>query len=133
MYSGVCKYGGSLAGTRSKSGTSLEETLDTAGAEEFLVVPVPLDEEGRETMDVLLSAQLNPDGGGLAWFAEDQTNDNGDAPSLMNNVVAMSQMTSMLRDTDRNQFYAKMLTRAIEQFRAEFHRDPVVLDIGTLN
>ncbi|KAJ0396410.1 hypothetical protein P43SY_001740 [Pythium insidiosum] len=141
MYAGVDKYGGALAGEgqprdagAAASGLSLEEAIETAAAEETVVVDVPYsyledDEDPTSlvtgTSQVLLTAQLNPSSGGLMWIQQDDTHD------TYKNVVAMSQMTSMLRDHDRNRCYELGIQHAIATFQATHGRAPIVLDIGT--
>ncbi|OWZ15720.1 Arginine N-methyltransferase [Phytophthora megakarya] len=121
MYAGVDKYGGALVGEGQPdgsastsptpaSGLSLEEAIETAAAEETVVVDVPYsyleDEEDPNSVisgvsKVLLSAQLNPEAGGLMWVEQNSPQE------TYKNVVAMSQMTSMLRDKDRNDCYER--------------------------
>lgn len=138
MYAGVDKYGGAVVGeatsTAAPVGLSLEDAVETAAAEETVVVDVPFsyyeDEEDASTLvsgvsQVLLAAQLNPEAGGLMWVEQDN------AQAAYKNVVAMSQMTSMLRDADRNRCYERGIARAISAFRRAHGRAPVVLDIGT--
>lgn len=142
MYAGVDKYGGALVGegqpdgeTRAEaSGLSLEETIETAAAEETVVVDVPYsyyeDEDDESTLvtgtsQVLLAAQLNPEAGGLMWVEHES------AQAAYKNVVAMSQMTSMLRDLDRNRCYELGIKSAIARFTERHKRAPIVLDIGT--
>ncbi|KAI9985274.1 hypothetical protein PInf_004600 [Phytophthora infestans] len=145
MYAGVDKYGGALVGegqpdgsasstASPASGLSLEDAIETAAAEETVVVDVPFsyleDEDDPESVvsgvsKVLLSAQLNPEAGGLMWVEQSSPQE------AYKNVVAMSQMTSMLRDKDRNDCYERGIKRAIAKFKAERGRSPIVLDIGT--
>ncbi|RLN52260.1 hypothetical protein BBP00_00009682 [Phytophthora kernoviae] len=146
MYAGVDKYGGALVGegqpdgssasnaTPSSSGLSLEEAIETAAAEETVVVDVPysyLEDEDDPTSvvsgvsKVLLAAQLNPEAGGLMWVEQSSPQE------AYKNVVAMSQMTSMLRDHDRNSCYERGIKGAIAKFKEEHGRAPIVLDIGT--
>ncbi|KAL4117490.1 hypothetical protein PRIC2_011481 [Phytophthora ramorum] len=146
MYAGVDKYGGALVGegqpdgssdanvAAPSSGLSLEEAIETAAAEETVVVDVPYsyleDEDDPDSVvsgvsKVLLSAQLNPEAGGLMWVEQSSPQE------AYKNVVAMSQMTSMLRDKDRNDCYERGLKRAITKFTQEQGRAPLVLDIGT--
>lgn len=142
MYAGADKYGGAVVGegqptesTPVSSGLSLEETIDTAAAEETVVVDVPYsyleDEDDPDsavisgTSHVLLSAQLNPEAGGLMWVEQENPQ------NTYKNVVAMSQMTSMLRDLDRNSCYEQGIKLAIERFTQQHGRAPIVLDIGT--
>lgn len=142
MYAGVDKYGGALVGEgqpdgethAEASGLSLEETIETAAAEETVVVDVPYsyyeDEDDESTLvtgtsQVLLAAQLNPEAGGLMWVEHES------APAAYKNVVAMSQMTSMLRDLDRNRCYELGIKSAIARFTERHKRAPIVLDIGT--
>ncbi|KAE8982872.1 hypothetical protein PR003_g24269 [Phytophthora rubi] len=145
MYAGVDKYGGALVGegqpdgssstsTAPASGLSLEEAIETAAAEETVVVDVPYsyleDEDDPNSVvsgvsKVLLSAQLNPEAGGLMWVEQ------GSPQEAYKNVVAMSQMTSMLRDQDRNDCYERGIKRAIANFKQKRGCAPLVLDIGT--
>ncbi|GMF65813.1 unnamed protein product [Phytophthora lilii] len=145
MYAGVDKYGGALVGEGQPDGSSassatpatglsLEEAIETAAAEETVVVDVPYsyleDEDDPKSVvsgvsKVLLAAQLNPEAGGLMWVEQSSPQE------AYKNVVAMSQMTSMLRDKDRNDCYERGIKRAIAKFKAERGRAPVVLDIGT--
>ncbi|CEG49662.1 protein arginine n-methyltransferase 7-like [Plasmopara halstedii] len=144
MYAGVDKYSGALVGegqssgssshAPSASGLSLEDAIETAAAEETVVVDVPYsyladDNDPKSIVSgvstVLLSAQLNPEAGGLMWV------ENSSSKQAYKNVVAMSQMTSMLRDKDRNDCYERGIKRAIAKFKATRNRDPLVLDIGT--
>ncbi|CAM9951286.1 unnamed protein product [Heterosigma akashiwo] len=125
MYGGLDKYGGDLVGSYlSNQGiTTVEEACDTAGAEETLVGKAPLPDGG--TKDVLLTASINTDYGGLKWEPVE------DATETLRGVVSMSQMTSMLHDTDRNSKYDRAITAAVEAFTVKEGRPPVVLDIGT--
>ncbi|TMW61116.1 hypothetical protein Poli38472_013579 [Pythium oligandrum] len=148
MYAGADKYGGVLAGEGQPrdargppspsappaTGLSLEEAIETAAAEETVVVDVPYsyyeDEDDPSTLvtgssQVLLAAQLNPEAGGLMWIEQE------DAHDTFKNVVAMSQMTSMLRDLDRNCCYELGIKNAIASFKQKHGRAPTVLDIGT--
>uniref|UniRef100_A0AAV1TB95 Protein arginine N-methyltransferase domain-containing protein n=1 Tax=Peronospora matthiolae TaxID=2874970 RepID=A0AAV1TB95_9STRA len=147
MYAGIDKYGGTLVGeshantttapscaSHATSGLSLEDAIETAAAEETVVVDVPysylLDETDpnsgvSKVSKVLLSAQLNPEAGGLMWIEQPS------ASNVYKNVVAMSQMTSMLRDKDRNTCYARGIRHAIATFQEKHNRAPLVLDIGT--
>uniref|UniRef100_K3X5J8 Protein arginine N-methyltransferase domain-containing protein n=1 Tax=Globisporangium ultimum (strain ATCC 200006 / CBS 805.95 / DAOM BR144) TaxID=431595 RepID=K3X5J8_GLOUD len=145
MYAGVDKYGGAVVGEgqpdgsapaagSAATGLSLEEAVETAAAEETVVVDVPYsyyEDDADEsslvtgTSQVLLTAQLNPEAGGLMWVEQESSQD------AYKNVVAMSQMTSMLRDLDRNRCYELGIKGAIERFVARHKRAPIVLDIGT--
>ncbi|KAG2782695.1 hypothetical protein PC129_g15436 [Phytophthora cactorum] len=145
MYAGVDKYGGALVGEGQPDGSastaaapptglSLEDAIETAAAEETVVVDVPysyleVEDDPNSVVSgvskVLLSAQLNPEAGGLMWVEQSSPQE------AYKNVVAMSQMTSMLRDKDRNDCYERGIKRAITKFKAERGRAPLVLDIGT--
>ena len=136
MYAGVDKYGGAVVGEgpptgeeTQAQGLSLEEAVETAAAEETVVVDVPYsyyeDENDPSTLvtgksQVLLSAQLNPESGGLMWVEQEETHE------TYKNVVAMSQMTSMLRDEDRNKCYEMGIKGAIERFKQRHGRAPIV-------
>ncbi|ETV78580.1 hypothetical protein H257_08080 [Aphanomyces astaci] len=136
MYAGTDKYGGGVVGEDFKdaeaAAPNLEDILDTASAEETVVTSMPysyLDEDTNEVVEgvssVVLSSRLNPESGGLMWVEEE------DSAETYKNVVSMSQMTSMLRDLDRNAAYEHGIRRGIEKFIATHHRRPIVLDIGT--
>ncbi|CAK4157014.1 unnamed protein product [Aphanomyces euteiches] len=136
MYAGSDKYGGGVVGEDFKSSDAaapnLEDILDTASAEETVVTSVPysyLDEDTNTVVEgvssVALSARLNPESGGLMWVEED------DSAETYKNVVCMSQMTSMLRDTDRNAAYEHAIRTGIARFIQQHNRAPIVLDIGT--
>ncbi|CAH0520110.1 unnamed protein product [Peronospora belbahrii] len=133
MYAGIDKYGGTLVGkgepiesssaikiASSNSGLSLDEVIETAAAEETVVVNVPysyLKDENDTNSTVsgvskfLLTAQLNPEAGGLMWVEQSSLQ------NVYKNVVAMSQMTSMLRDKDRNNWYEHGIKQAIATFK----------------
>ena len=119
MYAGVDKYGGGVVGGREANGDNLESIIDTAGAEETIVVNVD------SNTKVMLQAQLNPNSGGLMWIEVD------DNKKTNNVAVAMSQMTSMLRDNDRNRKYEAAIQHTIATFIQNHHRAPTILDIGT--
>ncbi|KAF0683847.1 Aste57867_24122 [Aphanomyces stellatus] len=136
MYAGTDKYGGGVVGEDFKDADAappnLEDILDTASAEETVVTSVPysyLDEETNTVVEgvssVCLSSRLNPESGGLMWVEEE------DSAETYKNVVSMSQMTSMLRDLDRNAAYEHGIRTGIERFIQEHGRRPIVLDIGT--
>ncbi|RHY32259.1 hypothetical protein DYB32_002715 [Aphanomyces invadans] len=132
MYAGTDKYGGGVVGEDFKdaeaAAPNLEDILDTASAEETVVTSVPysyLDEDTNEvvegTSSVVLSSRLNPEYGGLMWVEEE------DSAETYKNVVSMSQMTSMLRDLDRNAAYEHGIRRGIEQFMATHNRRPITM------
>ncbi|OQR84542.1 arginine N-methyltransferase [Achlya hypogyna] len=134
MYNGADKYSGAVVGEDFKAedaaAPNLEDILDTASAEETIVTSMPYSyEDDGEVIEgvstVVLASRLNPESGGLMWVEEE------DAAETYKNVVAMSQMTSMLRDTDRNAAYEHGIQHGIAAFIARHGRAPVVLDIGT--
>lgn len=98
--------------------------MQSSSCEETIVVPVPVDDEGN-TVNVLLGARLQArSGGGLQWTQLP------DSTATLQNVVATSQMTSMLHDTVRNDKYERAIRYAVHRFRTDNGRPPVVLDIG---
>ncbi|EQC29820.1 hypothetical protein SDRG_12366 [Saprolegnia diclina VS20] len=136
MYNGADKYSGAVVGEDFKAddaaAPNLEDILDTASAEETIVTSMPysyVDEDSGELIEgsssVVLASRLNPEAGGLMWVEEE------DAAETYKNVVSMSQMTSMLRDADRNAAYEHGIRHGIAAFTAKHQRAPIVLDIGT--
>ena len=132
MYAGIDKYGGTLVGeshantttapsyASPTSGLSLEDAIETAAAEETVVVDVPYSYLTDETdpnsvvsgvSKVLLSAQLNPEAGGLMWIEQHSSS------NVYKNVVAMSQMPSMLRDKDRDTCYEREFDVQLRLFK----------------
>lgn len=130
MYSGADKYSGNVVGQEKQATdlSCLEQVIETSSAEETIEVNVPYDAgDGTvKVQTVLLKAKLNPDGGGLQWIQEDDTT------SSYNTVVAMSQMTSMLRDLDRNRKYEMMIKNSIHNFKSEHGYAPVVRKLISL-
>jgi predicted RNA methylase len=121
MYQGGSKENGVIVGKVGGGGFShmeLGDAQDMVSAEESIL---GFDENGNE---VAISACLDPSSGEVTWvpgynlqFVKDKT-------------VAMSQMTSMLRDTDRNNLFETAIQIAISSFIQRNQRRPVVLDIG---
>ncbi|RYH31668.1 hypothetical protein EON65_02140 [archaeon] len=120
MYGGLSKEGGAVVGRITNEAPSVElgDAQDATGAEESLICQ---DDQGRE---LALVAQLDPNTGDVEWTAT------YDVDYVKNKTVAMSQMTSMLRDADRNQVYEEALKIVTQNFRNRFHKSPTVLDIG---
>eukprot|EP01031_Cornospumella_fuschlensis_P034257 gene34257-41467_t len=120
MYGGLSKEGGAVVGriTNEEPTVELGDAQDATGAEESLICQ---DDEGRE---LALVAQLDPDTGDVEWTATYDVN------YVKSKTVAMSQMTSMLRDTDRNQVYDEALKIATQNFLNRYRKAPTVLDIG---
>lgn len=121
MYSGFSKDNGSIIGSihgNNNLEPTLQESLESTNADETLVCN---DEEGNE---MFLYASINPSTGNLEWSSSYDIN------WVKCRTIAMSQMTSMLRDTDRNNVYQAAITKMIEYFKYKANRYPVVLDIG---
>jgi protein arginine N-methyltransferase 7 len=123
MYAGHDKYGGDVVGgDEGDDGADLKETLENSSMEEMLVVTADV---GAGPEEVVLCARLNVDEGGLLWVPE------ADAAHTYKSAIAMSQMTSMLHDRDRNEKYNVAISMAVRDFHAKFKRWPIVLDVGT--
>ncbi|CAM9327937.1 unnamed protein product [Sphacelaria rigidula] len=71
----------------------------------------------------MLQSVVDPTAGGLCWLPVD-----GDTAGQ--DTTAMSLMTSMLHDADRNRKYESAITNAVQAFIRTHDRPPVVLDIG---
>jgi SAM-dependent methyltransferase len=119
MYSGFSKNNGSVIGDTSMGAqVDFGEAQDTTAAEESLIC---MDEQGEE---LVLNARIDPTSGELTWcqlYSKDE---------IMERTVGMSQMTSMLRDNDRNSVYERAIAVLIKNFANEHGRAPVVLDVG---
>ena len=98
-------------------GTELGELYDCTAAEESLMC---LDQDGEE---LTLTARIGPESGELVWARTD-------TGEVLKRTLSMSQMTSMLRDADRNKCYEDAIAKLMDNFRRVHGRAPVVLDIG---
>ncbi|CAM9446059.1 unnamed protein product, partial [Phaeothamnion confervicola] len=128
MYAGIDKYGGATVagyvagGAQTSSIITVAESTETASAEETLCGQRVNPDGTKE--NVFLRASISPDGAGLAWSPEPTMEAEGRA-------IAMSQMSSMLRDDARVGKYATAVTAAVHRFIAVHGRQPLVLDIGS--
>ena len=102
------------------------EALATMGCDDTLSLPVEgTDEDGNTvTATVMVSARVDPDGGGLRWVQEE------DVAAAVRSAMGASQMASMLHDSGRVEAFARAIDGAVGRFRAEHGRGPVVLDVG---
>ena len=80
---------------------------------------------GPEFNEIMFQAELDHCTGNLKWSRC------RDPEGALIRTIAMSQMTSMLRDYDRNSVYESALKAAIEYFGNKMHVSPTLLDIGT--
>lgn len=97
----------------------LNEAVLTTSAEEALVCQA---EDGSR---LVFSSKINDLDGSLMWYQ------NEDDDLIMQRTIGMSQMKSMLSDTDRNNVYEKAIKTCLENFITKSNRFPSVLDIGT--
>eukprot|EP01035_Chromulina_nebulosa_P020513 gene20513-26608_t len=130
MYSGGSKADGGIVGLISKSNdqVDLNEIADITSAEESLI---GINENGEE---IQLVAQLTINGD-VHWVKAINNDENDISNDLFNVVIkrtiSMSQMTSMLRDKDRNNIYEKAISLIIDYYHKTYNRYPIILDIGT--
>ena len=129
MYSGLNKGDGAVVGPVVGLGygeVELEEAVAGSSADEVVICTVPReDEEGNvEHHVVAVGACLDASSGGLVWRERD-------LQLAAHRSVCMGQMTSMLKDADRNSVYARAIEAMIREFIKRENRPPVVLDIGT--
>lgn len=121
MYEGFSKNNGHVIGDTSQGceAVDISEAQESTAAEESLVC---MNEEGEE---LVLNAQINTEDGHLEWRQL------YDKETVMKRTVGMSQMTSMMRDMDRNNLYDQSIGKLIDHFAKEHERNPIILDIGT--
>ena len=127
MYSGLDKSGGGLIGfaiTKDGDVVSLAEAAEEASVEETLVAG-SLDDTVPGSH---YQASMNPEDGELLWNSIDIN-------ESLYKTISMSQMSSMLKDNDRNLIYSKAIEKCIKNFKLKHDNDndnsPLVLDIGT--
>lgn len=125
MYAGLGKGDGGIVGTAGgeAAGGDLAEVCASSSAEEALSCDA-VDADGNP-VTLMLSAALDPDSGDVVWSQA------ADEQAVLRRVVGMSQMTSMLHDTDRNGVYERALQVCLTRFAKEHGRGARVLDIGT--
>jgi predicted RNA methylase len=123
MYHGVNKGGGGVVGWNNAAGVSasLEEAFESTSGNEGIVCE---DAEGPEGGSMVATASLDSESGALIWSR-------ADSEAMARRTVAMSQMTSMLRDLDRNHVYEIAIKKCISHFMGKYERAPIALDIGT--
>jgi protein arginine N-methyltransferase 7 len=125
MYQGLDKGGGGVIGSGKFSvEADFDELAQTSSAEEILVCMEPIDDMGNE-QKVFMISTLNPFNGSVSWVP------GYDEELVMKRTIGMSQMVSMLHDTDRNACYEHAIKKCIDNFRSIEGRAPIVLDIGT--
>lgn len=126
MYQGLDKSGGGVVGSMESHIVSIEfnDICDTTSAEEILICQEQSEETG-EIQKVFACAQLNQFNGTLNWIKS------YDEKFILNRTIGMSQMTSMLHDTERNFVYENAIEITIKNFIKKYNRSPTVLDIGT--
>lgn len=125
MYSGTAKGSGHVVGLIGRSATcgSIEfpdalECCDATSADETLIA---LNEDGEQ---IVLSPILSCETGDLIWDCI------YDPMPYYVKTVCMSQMTSMLRDNDRNSIYDVAIQTCLANFIQKYNRNPTVIDIG---
>lgn len=131
MYSGLDKGGGGLVGVpRSADALAIvsdlldfSDTNENTSADEALVCL--RETEDGELQKVIFCGRLDSESGDVVWshVTEDHV--------VLGRTIGMSQMTSMLRDSDRNNVYENAIKACISHFIVCSNCGPVVLDIGT--
>lgn len=96
--------------------------LANAGGDEALVCSA-VDSDGND-ITIVACARICAQTGDLEWVPE------YDGSRISKRTVAMSLMSSMLRDNDRNRVYDDAIKLCIANFSAKAGRAPIVLDIG---
>jgi type III protein arginine methyltransferase len=124
MYGGLDKEGGGIVASHNIEESSIDflDICDNASAEEMLVCSEVRDGEART---LYASAYLNILDGSVCWREEYNEDE------VLRRTIAMSQMSSMLRDSDRNNAFEKAIQSTIAEFIHGTGRAPTVLDIGT--
>lgn len=119
MYGGFDKSSGDIIGLIDSDceGIDIASAMESTSAEESLIA---CDEDGDP---LYLRSHININGG-LSWHAVSEA-------SVVDRTICMSQMTSMLRDNDRNTVYYNAIKKCIQHFQNKHSRSPSVLDIGT--
>jgi hypothetical protein len=117
------KYSGAVVGEHTGGGVEFEEAAASTGVEELLVAP------GGGPAPALLSAALDTGTGAVVWQPVP------DVAAAQAAAAAKSQMTSMLRDSFRNDEYRKAVRAAVRALtQAAAASSPpaplTVLDIG---
>jgi len=122
MYSGLDKSGGGLIGYVIKDGAM----VDMATAAEEASVEETLVGAGVRKEVCHLQATMNPNDGELSWNSIDVN-------QSLYKTISMSQMSSMLKDSDRNLIYSKAIEKCIKNFKLKHNgnKSPSVIDIGT--
>jgi protein arginine N-methyltransferase 7 len=124
MYQGVNKGGGGVVASAADFSGDLEqipatEAFDSTSGNEGIICQDP----DNPNSIIVAQAVLN-DVGSLSWIR-------GDTEKALRRTVSMSQMTSMLRDSERNNVFDAAIKILIDNFLIKVGRAPVALDIGT--
>lgn len=150
MYGGIDKYSGDIAFKRNSNEVNPlygrwlsiftnREVMSESNCFETIVAE---DASGKYVLEykhllyreVFLGASLDIYSGELTWNQIDSKD------KTLKNVMGMSQMSSMLKDKQRNEVYNEAITsiyfrdicclECIHDFIAKYNRKPYVLDIG---
>jgi hypothetical protein len=117
MYGGFSKSSGDIIGIVAHESFQADygDAFDTAQGNEALSF---VDEAGNEG---IATSHLDESTGELKWSPV------GELDWVHQRTISMSQMTSMLRDAERNACYEKAIGKIIDNFKQKTQRDPVVL------
>ena len=124
MYQGVNKGGGGVVASasdfnRGQEQISAIEAFDSTSGNEGIICQDPDDPNSI----IVAQAVLN-ERGSLSWVR-------ADTEKALRRTISMSQMTSMLRDSERNHLFDEAIKILIDNFQVKIGRAPVALDIGT--
>lgn len=122
MYEAFSRDNGGIIGVvEEEEGVDMLEASMSTGVEESLICR----DTNDSSIEYALTASLCPLSGNVTWGEEKSKE------VIMKRTIGMSQMTSMMRDQDRNSLYEKAIANIIQNFIATYGKQPVVLDIGT--
>lgn len=129
MYCGISKESGGVVGEgillAKESGVDFADAAANTSAEESLVCLEEVEVDGEiEWREVVMTSYIDSTSGDVAWKRA------ADSAEVFRRTICTSQMTSMLRDRDRNNLYEQAIQKSIEHFTVKHGRPPVVLDIG---
>ena len=119
---GGSKEAGAVVGRITAGSDSFEDAEDIFA----LLESTGVEESYRCTVHDVpcsLTARLSPETGEVEWEQQDEA-------EVLRRTIQMSQMVSMMHDSDRNAVYNSAIFKIIDHFKKTVGRPPVVLDVG---